>query len=458
MLNISKHSVDTKLVEYQLYSLKTLRTPQLSLYLARVIIVIAVVFIVAMFLPWQQNVRGGGSVTALNPSNRPQTVETAIPGRILNWYTFEGNFVSKGDTILEIGEIKDKFFDPELLTRLQEQIEAKKNSLLAKELKQEAYQNQIKALKEALGAKLNQANNKVAQSILKLQSDSIAYESEKIAFANNKNIFERNTLRYESGNITLTKYQELESKFNEHQAKLVSAQNKYEQSQADLNIARVDLSAIQADYAEKISKANSDLQATLSELNETRGDIAKMQNEIKNVEVRQEQYFITAPQAGYIVKALKAGIGETITEGEAIVTIMPQSPDLAIEMLVRAMDVPLIQKGRHVRIEFDGWPALQFSGWPSVSVGTFGGTVEVIDKVNSAGGYFRLLIKPDPNDDPWPSQLRLGSGIKGWVMLDNVPLWYELWRQLNGFPPSLYEEPLEQVGGDEKAKKTKKEE
>jgi adhesin transport system membrane fusion protein len=457
MLNISKYKVDEKLAEYQLYSFRTLKTPQLGFLLARVVIISSGIFILALFLPWQQNVRGGGVLTALNPSNRPQTLESAIPGRILKWYNYEGDFVQTGDSILQIGEIEDKFFDPDFLIRFSEQIQAKENSLLAKQLKQEAYKNQISAFKLSLTAKINQAKYKITQAELKLQSDSIAYESEKIMFSNYESLFQRNKLRWESGNITLSKYQEIESKYNDQQAKLVSIQNYYEQRQAELTIVQVELSAIQAEYAEKISKANSDLQATFSEINETMGEIAKMQNEYRNIEIRKRQYFITAPQSGYLVKALKAGIGETISEGEAIATILPENPDLAVELNVRAMDVPLIEKGRKVRIEFDGWPALQFSGWPSVSVGTFGGKVEVIDRINSANGTFRLLIKPDPEDEPWPAQLRLGSGIKGWVMLDSVPLWYEMWRQLNGFPPSLYAEPVEETSKEQKDKQKKKE-
>ena len=142
-----------------------------------------------------------------------------------------------------------------------------------------------------------------------------------------------------------------------------------------------------------------------------------------------------------MVKALKAGIGETIKEGESVVQIMPKNPELAVEMYVKAMDVPLIQTGRKVRIQFDGWPALQFSGWPNVSVGTFGGVVRVIDRVNSVGGQYRILVTEDPEDEPWPELLRIGSGTKGWVMLDNVAVWYEIWRNLNGFPPSLYKAP-----------------
>jgi multidrug resistance efflux pump len=224
-------------------------------------------------------------------------------------------------------------------------------------------------------------------------------------------------------------------------AKVVSAENKVMEAQANLSIARTDLSAIQADYAEKISKATSELQATLADINETEAEIAKLRNEYKNVEIRRQQYQVIAPQTGYVVQALKAGIGETIKEGEAIARIMPDNPDLAVEMYIQAMDVPLVAAGRHVRIQFDGWPALQFSGWPNVSVGTFGGTVSVIDRVNAKNGLFRILVVPDPEDEPWPAQLRLGSGTKGWVMLDNVAVWYEIWRQLNGFPPSLYEDP-----------------
>jgi Multidrug resistance efflux pump len=209
-------------------------------------------------------------------------------------------------------------------------------------------------------------------------------------------------------------------------------------------IARTDLFAIQADFAEKISKATSDLQATLSDINETEAEIAKLKNEYRNIEIRRSQYQLIAPQTGYVVKALKAGIGETIKEGEPIATIMPDNPDMAVEMYIQAMDVPLVSTGRKVRIQFDGWPALQFSGWPSVSVGTFGGIVQVIDRVNNGTGKFRILVVPDPEDDPWPEQLRLGSGTKGWVMLDNVALWYEIWRQLNGFPPSLYQQPSEE--------------
>jgi multidrug resistance efflux pump len=443
MLNLSPYKIDTDIQEEKLNTLKALKTPDAGKIFARWLLIIFGVFFVMLFLPWQQNVRGGGKVTAFSPQNRPQTVETAIPGRIIRWRVSEGEFVNRGDTLLQLSEIKDKFFDPEILDRLAEQIAAKEGSIESKTAKAEALRFRIAALKDARDIKIQQVKNKYLQAQLKLQSDSIDYEAEKIRFKNFENQFDRNKTLYEAGNIALTKFQDIEIKLQESRMKRISTENKFLEARADVVNARVDIAGTAAEYADKINKADSELNETLASLFEAQGSLAKMRNEYMNVKVRQDQYHVIAPQTGYVVRAIKSGIGETLKEGEAVATVMPYNPDIAVELYIRAMDVPLISKGRHVRIEFDGWPALQFSGWPSVAVGTFGGTVQVVDYVNSKNGEFRVLVTPDPLDEPWPKQLRQGSGIKGWVMLDNVPVWYEIWRQLNGFPPSLYDGPLE---------------
>lgn len=449
MLHISNDKIDDILKEEQLYSLKTLKTPGLGRALARVLMVMTAIVIGSLFLPWQQNIHGTGTLTALNPGNRPQAVQSAIAGRIVDWKVSEGNFVTKGDTILQLAEIKEKYFDPELLLRLSEQIAAKEASLTAKENKRDALKNQIVALEQMRAVKIRQAENKLIQSGLKVESDSIAYESEKVNFRNVENIFERNQQRYEAGNIPLTKFQEIQNKYQLSRAKIVSAENKWLQSKAELINSTVAIAGLDAEYSDKISKAQSDLNATISDLFDTKGSLAKLRNENANMSIRNQQYQVIAPQTGYVVKAMKAGIGETIKEGEDIVTIMPDTRDKAAEMYVKAMDIPFIARGRKVRIEFDGWPALQFSGWPNVSVGTFGGVVEVIDRVESKGGKFRILVKPDEEDEPWPVELRMGSGTKGWVMLNNVPVWFELWRQLNGFPPSIYTGEEQSVTAEE---------
>ncbi len=429
-----------KLSETQLYSLRTLKSPNVGRTVAKVLMIITFLFILMLFLPWQQNIRGQGTVTSLSPENRPQSIQSAIAGRIVEWNVREGDYVNKGDTILSLSEIKDKYFDPNLVPRLMEQLEAKKGALDAKQEKVVALRNQITALSQALTAKKSQTLNKLGQSKLKLEADSLAFIAEQVSNQNAVSVYERNKTRYEAGNITLTKFQEIESKYQMSGAKVLKAENEWLQRKADLANARLELASVQAEYTDKISKSRSDLNGTIADLNETKAEISKMKNELANVEIRQSQYQLIAPQAGYIVRAMKVGIGETLKEGDAIVTILPQSEDKAVEMYVKAMDIPLISNGKKVRVQFDGWPALQFSGWPSVSVGTFAGEVAIIDRVESNNGMFRILVKPDPTEEAWPELIRLGSGVKGWVMLSDVPIWFEVWRNMNGFPPVLYEE------------------
>lgn len=445
MLNLSRNRIKGKVGLENLYSLRTLKTPPFAKYLARWISGLMGLIFLGLFIPWQQNINGYGKVTAFTPSNRPQRVETVIGGRIESWKVREGEYVISGDTIATISEVKEKYFDPELLQRLEEQIYAKESSLEAKKAKANALERQVAALKEAMKFKLRQADNKVLQMNFKVTSDSTDYEAEKVNFEIAEKQFDRQQKLYDQGLKSLTELEGRRLKFQEASAKLISVENKFLGSKNERINAIIELSTLEAEFLDKISKAESDLGATRADIFDTTGEIAKLRNEYANMRIRNDQYHILAPQDGYIVQAQLAGIGETIKEGEPIVTIMPESPDIAVEMYVKAMDVPLLAKGRKVRIEFDGWPALQFSGWPNVAVGTFGGVISVIDYVNSQGGMFRILVTPDPEEEPWPRQLRLGSGVKGWAMLDEVPVWYEIWRQLNGFPPSLQEEPEQET-------------
>ena len=166
--------------------------------------------------------------------------------------------------------------------------------------------------------------------------------------------------------------------------------------------------------------------------------VTKLQNQYMNYSVRSGFYYITAPQDGYITKAIRSGIGETIKEGTQVVSIMPAQYDLAVEMYVRPVDLPLLEKGQEVRLQFDGWPAIVFSGWPNTSYGTYGGKVYAIDNFISGNGMYRVLVAPDPDDHPWPDALRIGSATRSMLLLKDVPIWYELWRQINGFPPDYY--------------------
>ena len=151
---------------------------------------------------------------------------------------------------------------------------------------------------------------------------------------------------------------------------------------------------------------------------------------------------------------MKPGIGETVKEGEAIVSIVPLDVQLAAEIYIRPVDLPLVKKGQTLRLEFDGWPAIIFgSGWPAASFGTFGGQVYAVENNISKNGLYRVLIEEEDSIlEPWPEPLRVGSGVKAFALLNDVPVWYELWRQLNGFPPEYYTGPESIKSSDSKKK------
>jgi adhesin transport system membrane fusion protein len=442
MLNITQKNVKPDIERFKLYSLDTLSTPKTGKVLANWLLGIFLILFFCLFLPWQQNITGKGKVTALDPKDRPQTIQSAIAGRITDWRVQEGQYVQAGDTILVLAEVKDDYFDPQILVRLQEQITAKNQSIEATQNQISATERQLVAINQGLGLSLQKARNKVKQNRLKVTSDSIDLVNERVQYDLAGKQFARfEELYKKKGLISLTDLEKRRQYLQEKQAKAISTENKLLVSRQELINSLIELNSINAEYTDKISKTEAELGAKKSYLADAESELSKQRNKYKNVEIRRDNYFIIAPQDGYIVRALKAGIGETIKESDPVVTIQPDMPSTAVELYVRAMDVPLLTKGRKVRLEFDGWPALQFSGWPSVTVGTFGGVIQVIDYVNSPDGTYRILVVPDPADDPWPAQVRLGSGVYGWAMLDDVAVWYEIWRQLNGFPPSLKEAP-----------------
>lgn len=395
--------------------------------------------LIFMFLPWTQNINSNGNVTALDPSDRPQTIHSTIPGRIEKWFVEEGQFVKQGDTIVFISETKDNYFDPELLTRTQNQISAKEFAMQSYQQKVIALENQINALRENLELKLKQAQNKLIQAELKISSDSIEFRAAKNNFDIAEKQFNRQQELYAQGLVSLTNLEVRELKFQESIAKLISAENKLISSQNEYINAKIELNAIRNEYADKIAKAQSERASALSQQYDADAEIAKLDNQLSNYSIRAGFRFITAPQDCYINKALITGVGETMKEGDAIVSITPAYNKKAVELFVPPVDLPLVRIGDKVRIIFDGWPVFVFSGWPNVSFGTFGGVVVAIDQNISENGQFRMLVAPDEEDVEWPVQIRMGGGTRGILLLKDVPIWYEIWRQLNGFPPDFYE-------------------
>lgn len=399
-----------------------------------------IMLVLAMFLPWTQNIRAKGTITTLRQEQRPQELNTIIAGRVIKWYVKEGDFVKTGDTILQLGEVKVDYFDPQLLSRTQQQIDAKQQSIEGYKNKAGTAETQTSALLQGQYLKLQSLDNKVLQQLLKVASDS----TDLIAVNNELSVYKRQIdaakLMLDSGVISLIDFEKRKVNYQNASAKKIGTENKYAQSKQELIILRIEKNSIIQEYTDKISKAEGDKYSSLSSAASTEADVAKLKNIYSSYDARNKLYYIKSPQNGQVTKAKKAGIGEMLKEGEMTVEIVPTNVQYAVELFVEPMDLPLINIGQKVRFVFDGFPAIVFSGWPTNSYGTFGGKVSAVETSVSYNGKFRVLVAEDPEDKKWPVQLKMGGGANGIALLKDVRIYYELWRNINGFPPDYYKQ------------------
>ena len=438
MLNISENSISQRIKTEDYSTLQTLEGKKTSKVLRRLIYIFMGLGVIILLLPWTQNIRSYGTVSTLKPNQRPQSLNTVIAGQVEQWYVQEGDFVSKGDTILKIKEVKDAYFDDQLLPRTENQVNLKKESVEAYSDKIKTQEEQMIILADQRDLKLQQARIKLQQSTLKVQNDSIAFTAAQVKAINAERQYRRADSLYTLGLKSLTEVEQKRLKFQEALSYQTETNNKWLNSQNEVIALQIEISNIKTKFNADYNKLLSDKLSTQSTKLDTETSLLKLENQYSNYVYRNGLYFITAPQDGYITKTSSTGIGETLKEGEEILTLMPRNYDLAVEVFVEPIDLPLIKLGEKVRIQFDGWPAIVFSGWPNASHGTYGGRIYAIDQYISANGKYRVLIEPDPEDYPWPEALRFGSGTSTMILLNDVPIWYEMWRRINGFPPDYY--------------------
>lgn len=439
MLNISKNPLNKTVDLKRFKSATHVFGKGYYKYFNRFLTGFALTFIVVLFFPWTQNITGRGRVTTLTPDQRPQTIQSPIPGRIVKWHVQEGDMIRKGDTIMEIAEIKSDYFDPNLVQRTEQQRDAKAFAVKSYNEKVSAQSRQIQAFKTERKLKLEQARNALEQTKYKVQMDSIDLETAEVSIGIAKTRYLRTQDLQDSGFVSVKDLEEARLKLQERERKLVSSKNKLLASKNEVLNAEFEISRVRVEYDNKISKAESEKFSALSNQLDTEAQVTKLDTEVSNYSLRSSLLFITASHDGFLTTVLRGGVGVTFEAGEELVGIMPADVDLAVETFVEPIDLPLIHKGEKVRIQFDGWPAIVFNGWPNASYGTYGGEVVAVERFISPNGKFRLLIKPDPEDHPWPEEIRAGSGAFTMALLDDVPIWFEIWRQLNGFPPNYYQ-------------------
>ncbi len=438
MLNISSQSIKDKVERNELSSLCRVENKKSGKVFRNVILAILSIFFIFCLLPWTQNIRSGGQVTTLKPDQRPNTIHSLIAGKIEKWFVREGDSVRKGDTIMFLSEIKNEYLDPNLVENTGNQIKSKESVVDSYSGKVKALDNQIDALLATAELKVSQARIKLQQSKAKVSADSADYIAAQI---NNEVAiaqFNRMLELYEDGLKSKTDLEKRRLTLQKSEAEMNAKRNYLLNARSEVINAETEILSIKTKLQDDLAKAESEKYASLSNMYNAELDVTKLQNQYMNYSLRSNMYYVLASQDGYITKAIQSGLGETIKEGDPIVSIMPADFQLAIEMFVEPIDLPLLEVGQLVKIQFDGWPAIVFSGWPNTSYGTYDGRVVAIDNFISDNGKFRVMVRADESEFKWPRELRVGTGSTNLLLLKDVPIWYELWRKINGFPPDYY--------------------
>jgi len=430
----------------ELPALRLVQTPRIARRLAKLLLAIFLLTpVVLVFVPWQQTVTGKGRVIAFDPGERQQIVQAPIEGRVKKWHVEEGSIVKKGDLILEIEDN-----DPLILERLQTEFARIQDRMNETRDSAKALDKQVLAEIEARAQFLKAMVDRLEAGDQEIIAAKETVKGLDAVFTQAQLNHKRQLDLYEH---PLKLASQLEVELAERAYKDAAA--KVEAGKAAIARATSNRAALTADRLKGASDADAKIQKATSDSQKARADLASYERDLEPMKVRldrQKTMLVHAPIEGTILR-IQANAGQGggfVKAGDRLADLVPKTKNRVVELWIDGNDAPLIpalmrareREGAgadpvHVRLQFEGWPALQFAGWPSVSTGTFGGLVKLIDAADNGKGQFRILIEPDPNDDAWPSAnyLRQGVRAQGWVMLNEVPLGWEVWRRLNGFPP-----------------------
>ena len=413
----------------QRLALHGVHAPRSARILARLLVGLTLVTAVGLVVtPWQQTIPGAGRVTAYSPDERQQEVQALVDGRVEKWHVVEGSTIRAGDPLVDLSDN-----DPSILERLASERAQVQLTIDQAEMRINALVDRIAGLQitrdtsvEAAALRERMSRDRVTAA----ERSRTAAEASHLAASLN---LERQLALIAKG---------LASRRNVELAQMEGATKAadVERAEATLNAAASEAASLAAELRRTLAEAGTRIDEARAQLASARSDAAKARAELAKMDVRlarQQTQRVTAPSDGTVLRVVGRRSGELLKAGETLAVIVPVSSKDVVEIWIDGNDMPMVAAGDPVRLQFEGWPALQFSGWPSVAVGTFGGRVVNVDATDNGQGRFRLLVEQDPGDAPWPSNRFLRQGVRanGWVLLNVVPVGYELWRQFNGFPP-----------------------
>ena len=439
-------------------------TPQIVRVLARLLFItfLAAPFALAL-VPWQQTVQGQGMVIAYSPVERMQVITARVSGQIRRWHVVEGTRVKMNDPVVDIEDN-----DPELAARLEAQRGFLAERLVAARLEVAELTAASKAQESARDAAIQaaEANRQAARKAIEVASQAEA----NARFAQG---FEVNRFKMFEELFNNPQFGGLESRLSRDEARMRAdrATTDTDKAIAEIQRAQATLLTQEALMLQADAAGLSAVAVARSNLRKSEQNLFTIEREIQEIDNRIERFkarIVLAPCDGVVFR-ISADVGQGgqyVKEGEDLCTIVPDTNDRVVELLLDGIDAPLVlayaeRTGHmpHVRLQFEGWPAVQFSGWPELAIGTFGGRIRQVDAASGGGGKFRVLVEPEQRlvGDPWPDPqfLRQGNQAIGWVFLNRVPLGYEIWRRLNGFPPVLAPAAKQKDGGKDGPKPPK---
>lgn len=441
---LSEIAVDDLAVSTQLQSWEAVQIPERLKFSSRLAIKLVVLFLLIIaFLPWTQTITVTGQLSAYSPFERPQDIEAQITGRIQKWHVFEGGRVKKGDLIVELEDYDPNFMAPDLLSYLDQRKKALEQTRRAALSRAEQLdkriaemQNLVKAAVPSAQARVVEAENKVREAYQKVESARIAMATAELNVNRHKQLAGEGLVSQRELELSIQAAIGTQADFQGAQANVKAA----EQGMKALSFGR---DQVNAEVLQRLLDAEAARDSSVAEAAKATDQLAEVSLRMSNATQRRMASKILAPIDGTVVKMAEAGAGETVRQGDKIVRLSPNSLDKAIEMTADGIDAPLLNVGRKVKILFYGIPAIPLPAWPELMSGTYTGVIKVIDQVDDGKGNFRFWVVPDPEDRPWPEQTHVRQGTKamGWVILNRVPLWYELWRRFNLFPPDYQERP-----------------
>ena len=389
----------------------------------RILATLFVLLIIGVvFLPWQQFISGEGRVIAYDPLERAVSIEAPLPGRVNKSFVVEGQAVRQGDALFEIVDN-----DPNLISRLRlQRTEAVARQTAAQE-RLGALSRQIEDLERSLRLAIEGAQTRLDAARFAAQTAGLQFD------------------RIES------LYRDRRGLASQREFELATLER--DRTAAELVRAEADLRRTDTDGRAAINSSRAALESARSELAATTQGVLGYDIQIEQISMQR----VVAPREGIIFR-VQATEGTFLRAGSPLCILIPDTQSRMVELWLSGNDMPLVhareldeqgnlvREGSPARIQFEGWPAIQFVGWPSVAIGTFGGEVVLIDPTDNGKGKFRVLVAPNPDEvsrrgitriNTWPANRWLRQGVRanGWVLLQRVPLWFEIWRQLNGFPP-----------------------